>query len=282
MYAWSPNLWMREERRENKAMVTHPDILDQHESLRKPFLSSITFHVLIFASAVGISFMPTTTSERLGDPKSLGGGAVAITPVSKIPLPSREGRQNPVANDTHSVIPSKPEKIEKVKQIEPDPDAIALKSKKQQKRLQDRAAAQQKYTPLKDPKPNQVYNQSAPAAVSPMFSRAAGGGGVGSSSNSPFGNRFGYYEQLLRDAVTRNWHTEQFDARMQTLPAVVVSFEVFRDGTVKNVKVTQSSGNFTLDQSAQRAILASVPLPRLPQGYEHDSANLEFWFRLQK
>ena len=33
---------------------------------------------------------------------------------------------------------------------------------------------------------------------------------------------------------------------------------------------------------AQRAILASVPLPKLPQGYERDSANLEFWFRLQK
>jgi protein TonB len=263
-------------------MATHPDILDQHESLRKPFLGSVTFHALLFGSMAAFTFVAGTT-EHLGDPKSMGGGSVAITPVSKIPLPAREGRVNPVANDTHSVIPSKPEKVEKVKPPEPDPDAISLKSKKvQKKRLQDRAAAQQKYTPLKDPKPNQVYNRTAPAAVSPMFSAAPGGGGVGSGSSSPFGNRFGYYEQLLRDAVSRNWHTEQFDARMQTLPAVVVSFEVFRDGSVKNVKVTQSSGNFAVDQSAQRAILASIPLPKLPQGYEHDSANLEFWFRLQK
>jgi TonB family protein len=273
---------MREEGRENKGMATHPDILDQHESLRKPFLSSVTFHVLLFPSAVGISFMPTTTSERLGDPKSLGGGAVAITPVSKIPLPTREGRVNPVANDTHSVIPSKPEKIEKVKQVEPDPDAIALKSKKQQKRLQDRAAAQQKYTSLKDPKENQVYSRTPPAAVSPIYS-TQGPGSVGSSlSSSPFGNRFGYYEQLLRDAIGRNWHTEQFDARMQSLPPVVVTFQILRDGSVKNVKVLKSSGNFVLDQSAERAVLASAPLPKLPQGYEHDSANLEFWFQLRK
>ena len=262
-------------------MATHPDILDQHDSLGKPFVTSITFHALLFGSIAAFSLISGTT-EHLGDPKSMGGGAVAITPVSKIPLPSRQGRVNPVANDTHSVIPAKPEKVEKVKAPEPDPDAISLKTKKQRKRLEDLAAAQQKYTALKDPKPNQVYSRTAPAAVSPMYSAAPGGGGVGSGSTSPFGNRFGYYEQLLRDAVSRNWHTEQFDARMQTLPAVVVSFEVFRDGSVKNVKVTQSSGNFALDQSAQRAILASVPLPKLPQGYEHDSANLEFWFRLQK
>jgi periplasmic protein TonB len=271
---------MKGGRREDSSMATHPGTLDRQESLRKPLLSSVTFHALLFGSAAALSFI-SGTSERLGDPKSLGGGAVSITPVSKIPLPSREGRVNPVANDTHSVVPSKPEKVEKVKAPPPDPDAISLKSKKNQKRLQDRAAAQQKYTPLKDPKENQVYNRTAPAAVSPMFS-THGAGGVGSSSDSPFGNRFGYYEQLLRDAVSRNWHTEQFDARMQSLPEVVVSFEVFRDGSVKNVKVSKSSGNFALDQSAQRAILASVPLPALPAGYEHNSANLEFRFRLQR
>jgi periplasmic protein TonB len=262
-------------------MAAHPDILDQHERIRKPLLGSVTFHALIFGSIAALSFISGTT-EHLGDPKSLGGGAVAITPVSKIPLPPKEGRINPVANDTHSVIPAKPEKVEKAKAPPPDPDAIALKSKKVQKRVQEKAASQQKYTSLKEPKENQVYNRTAPAAVSPMFSQAPGGGGVGSGSTSPFGNRFGYYEQLLRDAVSRNWHTEQFDARMQSLPAVVVTFEVFKDGSVKNVRVSQSSGNFAVDQSAQRAILASVPLPKLPPAYEHDSAVLEFWFRLQK
>jgi len=262
-------------------MATHSDIMDQRDPLGKPFLTSLTFHAVLFGSLAALTFVSGTT-EHLGDPKSMGGGSVAITPVSKIPLPSREGRVNPVANDTHSVIPAKPDKVEKVKAPQPDPDAISLKSKKQKKRLEELAAAQQKYTALKDPKPNQVYNRTAPAAVSPMYSVAPGGGGVGSGSTSPFGNRFGYYEQLLRDAVSRNWHTEQFDARLQSLPAVVVSFEVFRDGSVKNVKVTQSSGNFALDQSAQRAILASIPLPKLPPGYERDSANLEFWFRLQK
>jgi protein TonB len=262
-------------------MATHPDILDQHESLRKPLLTSVTFHALVFGSVAAFAIIGGTT-EHLGDPNSLGGGAVAITPVSKIPLPPKEGRINPVANDTHSVVPAKPDKVEKVKEPEPDKDAFAIKARKNPKRPQERAAAAQKYTALKNPKENQVFNQTAPAAVSPMYSQAPGGGGVGSGSSSPFGNRFGYYEQLLRDAVSRNWHTEQFDARMQTLPAAVITFEVFRDGSVKNVRVSQSSGNFAVDQSAQRAILASVPLPKLPQGYEHDSAILEFWFRLQK
>ena len=70
--------------------------------------------------------------------------------------------------------------------------------------------------------------------------------------------------------------------KVTELPPVVVTFEIFKDGSVKNIKVIKSSGNFALDQSAQRAILASVPLPKLPAEYEHNSANLEFWFRLQK
>jgi len=281
MSASSRSLSTKVQRREDRCMAIYPDILDQRDSLGKPFLTSLTFHALLFGSIAAFTLISPTT-EHLGDPKSMGGGAVAITPVSKIPLPSRDGRENPVANDTHSVIPAKPEKVEKVKAQVPDPDAISLKSKKQKKRLAEMAAAAQKYTALKEPKQNQVYNRTPPAAVSPMFSQAPGGGNVGSGSNSPFGNRFGYYERLLREAVGRNWHTEQFDARMQSLPAAVVSFEVFRDGSVKNLKITQSSGNFTFDQSAQRAILASVPLPPLPPQYEHNSAILEFWFRLQK
>jgi protein TonB len=113
-----------------------------------------------------------------------------------------------------------------------------------------------------------------------MFSQARGGGGVGSGSSSPFGNRFGWYEALLRDRVAANWQSQELDAGIRN--RVAVTFEILRNGSIRNVRVTQSSGNFAMDQSAQRAILMSSPLPELPREFERDSANVEFWFSLQQ
>ena len=161
--------------------------------------------------------------------------------------------------------------------MEDNRDAIALKSRNPQKKAAPQTT--QKYSPIKEPRPNQVYSSTGQAATSPMFSQAPGGGGVGSGSTSPFGNRFGYYEQLIRDKVARNWRSQDLDASVRN--PVVVTFDILRNGSIQNVRVTRSSGNFGADQSAQRAILLSNPFPPLPAQYEQNVATIEFSFRLQ-
>lgn len=261
-------------------MAWHPDILDERDPLRSSVVRSLGLHagiaalVIVYSTAAGSSNI-----ERWGDPKSLGGGAVAITPVNTIPLPQRQGRVNPVANDTESMVPSAP-KPQPKKAAVPDRDAIALKTKNAKKAAAERPQANQRYTPLRDPRPNQVYSSTGQAATSPMFSAAPGGGGVGSGSSSPFGYRFAWYEQLLRDTVARNWRSQELDSKIRS--RVAVTFDILRDGTLRNVRVTTPSGNFALDQSAQRAILMSNPLRPLPREYERDVATVEFWFGLQQ
>ena len=262
--------------------MSHPDILDQHEGLRMPLLGSVLFHGSIAGLAVFFSVMHWGATERWGDPNSLAGGAVGITPVANIPLPSREGRVNPVANDTESQIPEAPPEKVKKQAVKEDPNAVPLlkKSKRDIRRAADAFEKQHKFVP-KDIKPNQVFSSTGQAAVSPMFSRS-GGGGVGSGTGNPFGARLGWYEKLLRDRVAQNWRSQELDRRLQSAPAVVVLFTLMRDGSIRNVRVSQSSGNFAYDQSAQRAIESSAPFPALPREFERDSANLEFWFRLEK
>ena len=109
--------------------------------------------------------------------------------------------------------------------------------------------------------------------------RLPGAAASGSGSASPFGNRFGYYEQLIRDKVARNWRSQDLDASVHN--PVVVTFDILRNGSIQNVHVTRSSGNFAADQSAQRAILMSNPFQPLPAQYERDTATIEFSFRLQ-
>lgn len=260
-------------------MQTHADILDQREAVGKSLLASLLFHGAIVGVIASSGLFGLNRVEHWGDPNSLGGGAVGITPVKSIEIPMPQSRPNPVANDTESQIPAAPRTPEKQTQ-KVDPNAVKLKSKAELKKLAEQFERQHKFTP-RDYRPNQVFTQSGQAMSSPMFSAKPGGGGVGSGSSSPLGSRFGAYEQILRDTVARNWHTESLDARQGQNP-VVVSFVLMRNGMVQNVRITQPSGNYALDQSAVRAIQTSAPFPPLPPQYERESANLEFWFRLQK
>ncbi len=264
-------------------MPAHPDILDERETLGGPFVRAVGLHLGIVAMVVGWSYFELNGHvEKWGDPKSLGGGAVSITPVS-IPLPQREGRINKVANDTDSQVPAPPKPEPKKKVKIPEPDAISLKSKVKQPKQKSKPepeAPPRKYTNVPDPKPNQVYSRTGQALTSPTFAQAQGGGGVGSGSQSPFGNRFGWYEQLLRERVAQNWRSQELDSRIRQ--RVSVMFDILRNGTIRNVRVSQSSGNFALDQSAQRAIIQANPLPALPKEFERDVATIEFWFGLQQ
>ena len=261
-------------------MPGHVDILDEQESVRGAVLRSLGLHLGIAAVVVGWSaFNLSGRVERWGDPKALGGGGVTITPVAGIRMPPREGRENRVANDTESRVPAPPKPEPKKTAPVPEQDAIAIKSRNAKPTPSRVPTSTQRYTSVPDPKTNQVYARDGQALTSQMFTQASGGGGIGSATGSVFGNRFGYYEQLLRERVARNWRSEQLDARIRT--RVAVTFQIAKNGAISNVRVTQSSGNFAMDQSAQRAILMSNPLPPLPAGYERDSAMIEFWFSLQ-
>jgi protein TonB len=51
-----------------------------------------------------------------------------------------------------------------------------------------------------------------------------------------------------------------------------------RDGTIANIQITRSSGNYSVDNSALRAIRDSSPLNALPGEYSGTRVGVEFWF----
>jgi protein TonB len=257
-------------------MQQHADILDQRDSLGGPFVQSVLLHVAIAVALIVSSISFEHSHQVWGSANTAAGTAVAINAVKTIPLPSRAGKINPVANDTESQVPQAP-KLEPKKQAKvPDEDAIPLKSKLAKK--QPRPEAPQRYhsEPLE---PNQVFSRDAPAAVSPMFQKP-GSGGVGVGPNSAFGNQFGAYADLVVQRVTQKWQTSGL-AGMH-LPMAVITFDILRDGSVKNTKIAQPSGNSTLDYSAIRAVTDAGPFPPLPPNYSGSSTNVELRFQLQQ
>jgi TonB family protein len=107
----------------------------------------------------------------------------------------------------------------------------------------------------------------------------AGGGGVRLGDSSPFGEQFGWYAKLIRDNVARSWKTTDLNLRSSTTPAVVVTFTIRRDGSVNYVKIAQTSGIETLDNSALRAVW-DAQLSALPAQFPRNQADVELRFEL--
>jgi len=80
--------------------------------------------------------------------------------------------------------------------------------------------------------------------------------------------------------ITNKWQTTGLAGLH--LPVAVITFDISRDGSVKNAKVAQSSGNSTLDLSAIRAVTDAGPFPPLPPNYSGSQADVELRFQLQQ
>ncbi len=244
------------------------------------FFPSLLLHAGVITAFATYEYWNHQVRDRFGDPTSLGASA-GVSAVAKIPLPRRDAPTNRVADDSEANMP-RPEKVERKAAPKPEPDdpkAIALKrpDKKPKKEV---VASTRKYR--EDPvPPNQVASTLGQAAVSPLIG-VQGSGGVGTSAASPFGNRFGWYEKLIRERVAQRWRTNDVEARLRTAPPCIVTFNIARDGNITNIKVIQSSGSYALDQSTVRAIYEANPMPPLPPGFEKSSANIEFWFELKR
>jgi periplasmic protein TonB len=259
--------------------MAHPDILDERDPLGRPVAFAVALHVAVLASLSLYNWIGSRT-ESFGS-KDAGGGSIGIQAVDSIPLP-HTGMANPVANDTESQVPqdvSKP--VPRAKKEVVSKDAIPLKTR-EKKRLADVASERQKFRPFKEIDQNQVYAKQAPQVSNPMFSAKPGSGRIGTGPNSPLGTRFAGYAQQIQELISQKWRTGDVDPSLQTAPTVIATFDLMRDGSIKNLVILQKSGNYSLDNSVQRAVLEASPFPPIPPGYEKDSAKVEFWFELKR
>jgi len=262
-------------------MAPHIDILDELEPLKGPLAGSIALHVSVALAVTLVSVLHGRV-EPWGDRNSGGGSSMIVNVVGQVPLPAHGGQVNPVANDTKSEVPEpKPDKVQRTKVQEPEPDAIPLQSRKTPKRPSPRESSLNSYRAKQVDRPNQLYSPEGPALSTPMVGMA-GSGGVGVGRGSPFGDRFGYYVDILKQKVAQKWRTGDVDPRVRSAPPAILTFIIHRDGSISNVRVGQTSGNIALDLSAQRAVADAAPFPPLPAAFDRNEVSIEFWFQLQR
>jgi len=263
--------------------MTHDaDILDDGQSMRVAFLAAIGFHAAIVGGMWLYGWLQPRT--ELFGAKDAGGASVGVEAVNTIPL-QHHGPQNPLANDTKTETPQAPAPpVERVKEEKPPPDAIPLKSKNAKKLPSQVASEKQRFRPYEELQKNQLTTKQAPQVSNPLFAPAPGAGRIGTGAHTDLGERFAGYAAQIQQLIARKWNTGEVDPRIQTAPKVIATFDLERDGTIRNLVLVQRSGISSLDFSAQRAILeaAAGPFPPLPAAFERSSAKFEFTFELKR
>ena len=258
-------------------MAANAEIFFEHDQWGRNLAWSAGLHVLVATAIVLYAWLGPSHSGT-GWGAGGGGDAIGVSLVSTIPLPSPPTEtQNVLANESKGLAESKPKEEEKDAEAIPIPDKNA--KKKPQKEV---SSSKKKPTPQPVEEANNVvpFGQGGPVSGPyGTFSAAGAKGGFGfTGGGGDFGDRYAWYVRVVQQKVSENWLKYEVDPRITEAQRVYVTFDVMRDGHPTNVRVEQSSGVPSLDQSAIRAIQRIDTFGPLPGDYAGNKVSVEFWF----
>jgi protein TonB len=257
-------------------MAADVDIFAGEGNVRGPLIGSVALHVALFALALFGYLIPSNRGESWGGTAG-GGGAMSATLVSNIPLPKPQTQtQNVLANQSKGLTQSKPKETPKE-----EPKAIPI-PERETKKKGPTPSVQKKPPPKEVAKVDEKVPFGEGGPVSGpygSFSTSNAKGGLSfSGGTGDFGSRFGWYVDGVRRKVSDNWMKYEIDSRVDTARRVYIYFEIDRSGSPTNIRVEQSSGVPSLDQSATRALQRIDTFGPLPPEYAGRYVAVEFWF----
>lgn len=226
--------------------------------------------------------------QRSGNPwGGIGGGdsGVKVSLVSNagIPMPS-------TANPTESVAvdPTKGLNKEEPKPKEPEPKTDATKIPKFDKEKPLPPSKKSRVFEPKTPPPSNAVpygkggQMNVPSGYSDTPGPLNGGLAVQGQGGGDFAARYAWYVEAVRRAINQNWIQTTIDppVRAARRAKTTVTFTINRDGSIKGIRVAQTSGNRSMDDSAQRALLSVDHFPALPADYSGRYVDVTFDFDL--
>jgi protein TonB len=244
----------------------------EREQWKKPLLVSVVFHGVLVLAMVTLGYvMQPHGSSNWGTNQ---GDAVEAQLVSAaIPIPKEDQSQNIVANENKGVTQT---------QTQPKPveteDGVSIPGKVLPKKTIDRPVTPTHVQPRPAPTPVETavpYGEGGPVSGPYGNFAAPNTKGGFSVKDSAFGNKYGWYIDVIRRKVQSNWLTYEIDPRIQAPHRAYIEFDITRDGRPDHVQLTQSSGVPSLDTSALRAVQRIDGFGALPEG---SVLHVEFWF----
>lgn len=104
---------------------------------------------------------------------------------------------------------------------------------------------------------------AAPSEATPSQGIAVGSGTAQISGFEGGDFPYTFYVDRMLSIIGSNW----FRPDVTSIPGATIHFVIERDGRVRDVTITGSSGSSAFDRAARRAVIDASPLPPLPFQY---------------
>lgn len=270
-------------------------------TLRKFLVYSAFLHGAL-ALAIGVAAYFQYRGDQWNSVGGNQGNDVKVNLVSSagIPMPHPD-----ITSDSHAIDPTKglykeepkppdiPETPKDALEIPKFKEDNAPKPPKHEKEFKDEPRKKPEPHPSKvfedlRPTPNNAVNYgkggnpNLPTGYGTAPGSPTSGVQVQGQGGGDFATRYGWYVEAVRRKIGSNWQLFEIDPAVRNArrAKAVVTFTIMRDGSVKNVRLEQSSGNTSMDLSAQRAMANAGSMPPLPNDYSGTYVNVSFDFDL--
>jgi TonB family protein len=259
--------------------VANPDDF----GLGKFVVYSIGLHSLL-AGLVILSIVFHWRGNAWGDvgASSEGSVQVALVPGTVgLPMPKA-----PAIEDNKMVDPSNTLYKEQPQPKPPEPPKEAEKipklEKEKPKQVEHKSPDFNKNR--QPPPPNTIAQHGGQPNLPTGYSQTPGASSPGIAVNNQvggdFAGRYPAYVDAIRRRIAQNWLQSTIDpaARASRSIHAVATFTINRDGSVKDIHISQTSGNSSFDNSGLRALYDSNPMPPLPADYAGSYVSVTFDF----
>jgi len=264
------------------ANPTFPTADDQ--SLRRFLIYSLILHGALAASII-TSIVFHFQGNRWGD---IGGGSEGQVNVKLVGSVGLSMPKPPDVTESKTFDPTDslyktPPQPKPPEPPKPEVKIPEFKKEKPPKQIEHRSKTFDNPTPVPD---NAVAQNGGrlnlPTGTAQVPGAAAPGVNIQGQGGGDFASRYGWYIDAVRRKISANWLQSTIDPAVRNAHTAkcTMTFVIARNGEVKDIRVAQSSGNYSLDTSAQRALLSSSPMPALPGDYPGSAVNVTFDFDL--
>jgi len=237
----------------------------QDLSLRSYLGYSVFLHVLLMAAVLTASFLERRGNYWGGVGGNLGGMKVRLVSSAGMPMPHETA-----VTESKAVDPTKGlYKEEPKKPPEPKNDAATLPKFTKERRLPP--SPQSRTLENKSPIPDNAVpygkggNPNLPTGLSQSAGESSGVSAQGQGGGD-FGARYPWYVDAVRSRIHQAWDQSTIDPAVHRAHSVM-TFRINADGTISNIRLSQTSGNSSMDYSAQRALLSVGSFRPLPNDY---------------
>jgi TonB family protein len=261
--------------------VANPD----DYGLGKFCVYSLILHALL-AGAIVASIVFHLTGAGWGNVGAGTDGAVNVTlssnsSVAGLPMP-----KPPVIDDSKTFDPTnslyKEQPQPKPPEIPKDVEKIPkFEKEKPPKQIEHKS----KVFDNKNPPPINAAVQhggqpNLPTGYSPTPNPVQNGVQIQGQGGGDFAGRYPAYVAAMIRRISQNWNQSSIDpaARASRNVRATATFTIMRDGTVKDIRIVDSSRNASFDNSGLRALYDSNPMPALPSDYNGSFLTVTFDF----